>query len=157
MEQEYKFQNRYGDPIVLTKVRDNIYKLSCKDDEYIRFGLYNYENEGYYFVDPPGGPFMKVGTYKLDGKVLSKIEMEDKNIILTFCNSNTLYNEAAAELNRIITEIILKYAKEYLIDMTSINYRMSTTRDSLDKGEWLPDTDACFEILKDGETIGFNG
>ena len=104
MEQEYKFQNRYGDSIVLTKVRDNTYKLTCKDNEYIRFGLYNYEDGGYYFVDPPGGPFMKVGAYKLGDKVLSKIEMEDKDIILTFCSNNTLYDEAAAELNRIITE-----------------------------------------------------
>lgn len=156
MESKYEFKNRYGSSIVLTEVRPNTYKLECKDDEFLRFGLLNYPQEGYFFVDPPGGPFMRIGSYKLDGKFLIKIFSEDGNTLLTFGELEELYHDYAVELNKMVTNLILKYAMENDIEFDTIHYTMSTTRDSLREGKWLPDTDACFEIKKDGETIGFN-
>lgn len=156
MEQEYKFQNRYGDSIVLIKVRDNVYKLSCKDDEYIRFGLYNYEDKGYYFVDPPGGPFMKVGDFKLGNNVLTEISMKDGNILLTFSEYKRPYDKEAAELNSIIVEDILNYARLNNIKFDTLLFRMDTTKDSIEAGKWLSDTDAILEIINEDRTIGLN-
>lgn len=157
MEQEYKLKGRYEDDVLFKEVRPNVYKLICKHADYMRFGLFNNVRNCYSFVDPPGGPFMRVGYYTLDGKVLLKINAEGQDILLTFGDYEELYHEHAKNLNKIITDTILRYAFNYDLEFSTLAYNMSTTDDSLRKGEWLPDTDACLEIKNsEGKTIGFN-
>lgn len=156
MKQEYKILNRYREDITLTEVSPNVYKLSCTHADYMRFGLFNNNKDGYYFVDPPGGPFMKVGYFELDDKVLTSIKNEGKDILLTFGDREQVYHKEAVELNKIITNAILKYLKANDMEVDQIVYNMTTTYDSVNAGEWLPDTDACLEIRNEGKTLGFN-
>lgn len=156
MQQEYKLLNRYRDDVKLTKVEPKVYKLDCRYDDYIRFGYYDESNNKYTFVDPPGGPFMKVGDFKLGDNVLTEINMKDGNILLTFSEYKRPYDKEAAELNSIIVEDILNYARLNNIKFDTLLFRMDTTKDSIEAGKWLPDTDAILEIINEDRTIGLN-
>lgn len=59
LKDKYVLDNRYGDLIQLIKQDGNIYLLDG-DLGYMRVG-YN-DNKSINFVDPSGGPFMRVGA-----------------------------------------------------------------------------------------------
>nr|DAM35228.1 MAG TPA: hypothetical protein [Bacteriophage sp.] len=67
----------------LEDLGNNKYKLHAQYGDYCRF-IYNDDNTTYYAVDPPGGPFMTVGEFKIDGKVLKSISIDQSGVILTF-------------------------------------------------------------------------
>jgi hypothetical protein len=59
LKDKYVLDNRYGDLVQLIKQDGNIYLLDG-DLGYMRVG-YN-DDKSINFVDPSGGPFMRVGT-----------------------------------------------------------------------------------------------
>lgn len=67
----------------LEDLGDNKYKLHAQYGDYCRF-IYNDDNTTYYAVDPPGGPFMAVGEFKVNDKVLRSISIDERGTILTF-------------------------------------------------------------------------
>lgn len=67
----------------LEDLGNNKYRLHTQYEGYCRF-IYNEDNTTYYAVDPPGGPFMAVGEFKIDGKVLKSIDIDQSGAILTF-------------------------------------------------------------------------
>lgn len=80
-----KLPNRYGDKNYLEEVEPNKYKLVLdSNSENLRFGFI--EENQYDYVDPSGGPFMKVGQ-EIPGVegVLAEIEVvKGKGIFLIF-------------------------------------------------------------------------
>lgn len=79
--------NRYGDKNYLDQVNEHIYilRLDPKSEDYCRFGLregHEWEDKEYDFVDPAGGPFIKVDSYEIDGKPVKYIYEQDSNIII---------------------------------------------------------------------------
>ena len=88
---EIKLFNRNGNKIYLKQIGEDKYELVANDAHYIRFGLTDKEDE-FSFVDPDGGPFMKVGNYHIDDKLLNKIKQEVSagkiKTILYFENGN---------------------------------------------------------------------
>ena len=79
--------NRYGDKNYLDQVDEHIYilRLDPKSEDYCRFGLregHEWEDKEYDFVDPAGGPFIKVDSYEIDGKLVKYIYEQDNNIII---------------------------------------------------------------------------
>lgn len=157
MKKEYKLFNRYREDVKLVEVEPNVYILNCVDNEYIRLGYCENPNDGFDYVDPPGGPFMRINCFKLGDHVLSKIIMKDGKILLTFSEYKRPYDNEAFDLNSLITEIILKYAKKHNMKFSEVHYRMDTTEDSLSTGELLPDTDINLQIIdSNGEIVGYN-
>lgn len=80
-----KLYNRYCDDVHLEPISENKYILKCPG-EYIRVGYHSvedFEKHNYSFIDPPGGPFISVGK-ELDGKIVSKIGVEDNEWIIEF-------------------------------------------------------------------------
>lgn len=71
LKDKYVFDNRYGDLIQLIKQDDNIYLLDG-DLDYMRVGFKD-DPKIIDFVDPSGGPFMRVGA-KWDDFEIEKIE-----------------------------------------------------------------------------------
>lgn len=59
LKDKYVLDNRYGDLIQLIKQDGNVYLLDG-DLDYMRVG-YN-DDKSINFVDPSGGPFMRVGA-----------------------------------------------------------------------------------------------
>lgn len=79
--------NRYGDKNYLDKVDEHIYilRLDPKSEDYYRVGLREgtaREDKEYDFVDPAGGPFIQVDSYKIDGKPVKYIYEQNDNIII---------------------------------------------------------------------------
>ena len=79
--------NRYGDKNYLDKVDEHIYilRLDPKSESYCRVGLREgtvWEDKEYDFVDPSGGPFIQVDSYKIDGKSVKYIYEQNNNIII---------------------------------------------------------------------------
>lgn len=70
LKDKYVLDNRYGDLIQLIKQDGNIYLLDG-DLNYMRVG-YN-EDKTINFVDPSGGPFMRVGA-KWDNFTIEAID-----------------------------------------------------------------------------------
>lgn len=82
-----QLSNRYGDKNYLDQVDEHIYilRLDPKSEDYCRFGLregHEWEDKEYDFVDPAGGPFIKVDSYEIDGKSVKYIYEQDNNIII---------------------------------------------------------------------------
>lgn len=81
---EYKFKNRYNQEITFKKEGD-FFEMSGGD--YYRY-LFNEDNNGYYAIDPSGGPFISIGMdmeyvhQDLKGMVIKKIERTEDKIIL---------------------------------------------------------------------------
>lgn len=59
LKDKYVLDNRYGDLIQLIKQDENVYLLDG-DLDYMRVGFN--EDKSINFVDPSGGPFMRVGA-----------------------------------------------------------------------------------------------
>ena len=80
-----KLPNRYGDKNYLEEVEPNKYKLVLDSNSgNLRFGFI--EENHYEYVDPSGGPFMKV-SQEIPGVegILAKIEVVNgKGIFLIF-------------------------------------------------------------------------
>lgn len=79
--------NRYGDKNYLDQVDEHIYilRLDPKSESYCRVGLREgtvWEDKEYDFVDPAGGPFIQVDSYKIDGKPVKYIYEQNDNIII---------------------------------------------------------------------------
>ena len=79
--------NRYGDKNYLDQVDEHIYilRLDPKSESYCRVGLREgtvWEDKEYDFVDPAGGPFIQVDSYKIDGKPVKYIYEQNNNIII---------------------------------------------------------------------------
>ena len=70
LKDKYVLDNRYGDLVQLIKQDGNIYLLDG-DLNYMRVG-YN-EDKTINFVDPSGGPFMRVGA-KWDNFTIEAID-----------------------------------------------------------------------------------
>lgn len=70
LKDKYILDNRYGDLIQLVKQGENVYLLDG-DLSYTRVG-YN-DDKSINFVDPSGGPFMRVGA-KWDDFVIESID-----------------------------------------------------------------------------------
>lgn len=91
MQDSYIFNSRYGDNTVyLKKIADNTFKLNPgnQNDDFMRLGLregYTWEDKEYEFIDPPGGPFLSIGT-KLDSDTeiesISLKEVEEKPVYI---------------------------------------------------------------------------
>lgn len=81
---EYKFKNRYGDNITFVQV-GKLFEM--RGGDYYRY-LSNTDNNGYYAVDPSGGPFVSVGMdmgnliQSLKGLVIEEIKINEGRIIL---------------------------------------------------------------------------
>lgn len=82
-----KLPNRYGDKNYLKEVGPNKYKLVLDSNSgNLRLGFGFIEENQYDYVDPSGGPFMKVGQ-EIPGVegVLAEIEVvKGKGIFLIF-------------------------------------------------------------------------
>lgn len=66
--------NRYGDKNYLEEVSPNKYKLVLDPNSgSFRYGFV--EKDHYTFVDPSGGPFMRIGQEIPEAGVLAKIEV----------------------------------------------------------------------------------
>ena len=80
-----KLPNRYGDRNYLEEVEPNKYKLVLDSNSgNLRFGFI--EENHYEYVDPSGGPFMRVGQ-EIPGVegIVAKIEViKGKGIFLIF-------------------------------------------------------------------------
>ena len=80
-----KLPNRYGDRNYLEEVEPNKYKLVLdSNSENLRFGFI--EENHYEYVDPSGGPFMRVGQ-EIPGVegIVAKIEViKGKGTFLIF-------------------------------------------------------------------------
>ena len=79
--------NRYEDKNYLDQVDEHIYilRLDPKSESYCRVGLREgtvWEDKEYDFVDPAGGPFIQVDSYKIDGKPVKYIYEQNDNIII---------------------------------------------------------------------------
>lgn len=61
LKDRYVLDNRYGDKYVLEKVEDNKYLLKTDTFFVMRCGIAK-ESQEYTFIDPPGGPMLKVGS-----------------------------------------------------------------------------------------------
>lgn len=88
MRKTILLKSRYGEIHRLERIgeRDSHLFLFVPADGYYRLGLSGKEEDGYDFVDPSGGPFIKVGT-KLNNinKVVKSIYKSDnKGIIIEF-------------------------------------------------------------------------
>jgi hypothetical protein len=70
-----ELESRYGDTWELSEVDGGLKFIL---PPYTRVG---YDNEELFFIDPPGGPFLGIGS-NLDGKVISEIEDHEKYVIL---------------------------------------------------------------------------
>lgn len=86
----YQVINRYGKPIrFIKRGKDFI----MKGGDYYRY-LFNENGEGYYAIDPSGGPFVSVGMdmgdlhKKLKGVLIEKIERSEEEILLITSNKN---------------------------------------------------------------------
>lgn len=80
---KYNLPTHDGSNNYLEYLGDNKYKLHTQYEDYCRF-IYNDDNTTYYAVDPPGGPFMAVGEFKINDKVLKSISIDESGAILTF-------------------------------------------------------------------------
>ena len=80
---KYNLPTHDGSNNYLEDLGNNKYRLHTQYEDYCRF-IYNDDNTTYYAVDPPGGPFMAVGEFKIDGKVLKSIDIDESGTILTF-------------------------------------------------------------------------
>ena len=65
--------NRYGYAVNLEPYEGDkwVLKLDNESGSYVRVG-YKENNKDYYFIDPPGGPFMAVGS-EIEGRKLTAI------------------------------------------------------------------------------------
>lgn len=78
--------NRHGDRFSFELVSENTYKLNPGTllMDYVRCGsLYGEETfnpNQLGFIDPPGGPFMEVGDYRIENKIVKRIFCEGTNI-----------------------------------------------------------------------------
>ena len=70
LKDKYVLDNRYGDLIQLIKQDGNLY-LFDRDLDYMRVGFN--EDKSINFVDPSGGPFIRVGS-KWDNFTIKSIE-----------------------------------------------------------------------------------
>lgn len=70
LKDKYILPNRYGDLIQLIKQEENLYLLDG-DLDYMRIGFN--EDKTINFVDPSGGPFLRVGA-KWDDFIIEAIE-----------------------------------------------------------------------------------
>ena len=80
---KYNLPTHDGSNNYLEDLGNNKYRLHTQYEDYCRF-IYNDDNTTYYAVDPPGGPFMAIGEFKIDGKVLKSIDIDESGIILIF-------------------------------------------------------------------------
>lgn len=80
---KYNLPTHDGSNNYLEYLGDNKYKLHTQYEDYCRL-IYNEDNTTYYAIDPPGGPFMAIGEFKIDGKVLKSISIDQSGAILTF-------------------------------------------------------------------------
>lgn len=82
-----KLPNRYGDRNYLEEVEPNKYKLVLDSNSgNLRFGSRSIEGNHYEYIDPSGGPFMRVGQ-EIPGVegIVAKIEViKGKGIFLIF-------------------------------------------------------------------------
>lgn len=71
--QNITLYNRYGYIVNLEPYEDNkwVLKLDDESGSYVRVG-YKENKKDYYFVDPPGGPFLAVGN-EIEGRKLTEI------------------------------------------------------------------------------------
>ncbi len=69
--------NRDGFNVYLEQISGNTWSLNCPD--YYRL-VYNEDNSGIWAIDPPGGPFLSIGT-KIQSKQITGI-MPGRIIIL---------------------------------------------------------------------------
>lgn len=82
-----KLGNRYHGDNYLERIEGDKWKLclgNSDDDSYTRVGLLegkNWEDKDYRFVDPPGGPFISVGS-EISGMIVYKITAEGPGYIV---------------------------------------------------------------------------
>ena len=85
--------NRYGDNLQFELISEDKIEMTGHDSSFMRYG-YDGEVETRYdnlvFVDPPGGPFLNIGTdlgRYFDGKIgihfVHEITIKDKSVIFT--------------------------------------------------------------------------
>lgn len=78
MNDKIKLYNRYNEDNYLIKIDNGVYTLhlgNVNDGDHVRIGLlegHTWEDHEYRFVDPPGGPFISIGS-EIAGKVVSRI------------------------------------------------------------------------------------
>ena len=80
---KYPLYNRDGNNIYVEHYGDNKYELKG-DLKYIRVGWVDEEMTEIDFIDPSGGPFIKVGCFELEGKILKSITGDNDKILLNF-------------------------------------------------------------------------
>ena len=79
--------NRYHSNIWLENIKDNVWELKAKDKDdlsYLRVILN--DDKSIYAIDPPGGPFLSIGT-QVDNNYKIKEIHENFNIILDEVNN----------------------------------------------------------------------
>lgn len=75
----YKLPTHDGSNNYLEDLGNNKYKLHAQYEDYMRV-IYN-EDNSIYAIDPSGGPFMTIGEFKVNGKVLKSIEFDNDTIL----------------------------------------------------------------------------
>ena len=84
----YQVMNRYGQPIRFIESESG---FMMKGGDYYRY-LFNEGDDGYYAVDPSGGPFISVGTdlsivhKKLKGLTVKEIKISNEGEIELIIN-----------------------------------------------------------------------
>lgn len=68
LKDKYVLDNRYGDLIQLIKQDENLYLLDG-DLSYMRIGYEGDDRNKINFVDPSGGPFLRVGAKWFDFEI----------------------------------------------------------------------------------------
>lgn len=82
--------NRYGDKNQLECLSNSndiyVYKLVLENPDLgVRVGYEDDDKKVIAFLDPPGGPYMEVGYYKLGESILKSITFQkDIGFVLTF-------------------------------------------------------------------------
>lgn len=69
-------KSRYGDTWELEETEGGYLWKSIPN--YTRFGLFPDTNEDICFVDPPGGPFLEIGSEIFPGEIITEI-LSDKD------------------------------------------------------------------------------
>ena len=76
MENKIELVSRYHTVTTLEKTdKDTIYKVIFEDNNYIRVGKHD---NGYVFIDPPGGPMISVGM-KIEDMTIKRIYAVDND------------------------------------------------------------------------------
>lgn len=82
-------QNREMQEMWFEEVEKDLYKIDTTSNYALNYArLILDENNNIVAFDPAGGPFMRVGSYTIDGKVLLEIQRTEKGLLFKTDSKN---------------------------------------------------------------------